>query len=341
MPSHFIAFWNLENLFAPEGYEGRIAWIAQRLPGDLAGWSEALYARKQSRLSRVISAMNGGRGPDILGVCEVECRKVLDDLVAELAVALPDRRYAPVHADNMRDQRGIDTAFLYDEARYGVDPQLVFNHFVLRRTGTRDITQATFRTAAGHDLIVMCNHWPSRSGGAEASAGFRAVAGETVGYWHERIREEVGPEAAIIALGDFNDDPFDASLRFNANAWREPGDVARAQSAKFYNLAWNFLDFEAEDRRGGRRRLDGTLYYQGDGNVFDQILVNRPLLDRSSTPFKWREGSETVFTIPEIVDHRVGHGPVRFGLPKGDPATNVDPDGFSDHFPVTGIVEEG
>ena len=34
MPSHFIAFWNLENLFAPEGYEGRIAWIAQRLAAD-------------------------------------------------------------------------------------------------------------------------------------------------------------------------------------------------------------------------------------------------------------------------------------------------------------------
>jgi len=286
MTPHFIAFWNLENLFAPEGHAQRIDWLARRVARDLSGWTEALYTRKQSQLARVIVAMNDGQGPDILGVCEVECRKVLDDLVSVLASRLPDRRYGLVHADNTRDRRGIDTAFLYDTARYGVDPALVFNHFILRRTGTRDITQSTFRSTAGNDLVLMCNHWPSRSGGRAASAGFRAVAGETVGYWHERIREEVGEDAALIALGDFNDDPFDGSLRYNANAWREPGDVRRAASAKFYNLAWNYLHFEAEDRRGDRRRLDGTLYYRGNGNVFDQILVNRPLLDGAATGAK-------------------------------------------------------
>lgn len=340
MTAHFLAFWNVENLFAPEGHPDRIPWIAERLANDLRGWTEALYRTKLGQLAKVIAAMNGGAGPDLLGVCEVEDRKVLVDLAEAVRALVPARQYGVVHADNTRDRRGIDTAFLYDQGRYSVDPALIFNHFVIRRTGTRDITQATFRTAAGRDLVVLCNHWPSRTGGAVESAGFRATAGETLGYWHERIREEVGVNAAVVAFGDFNDDPFDTSVRFNANAWRERGDVERAESAQFYNLAWEYLSFVATDRRGGQRVLDGTLYFKGDGNLFDQILVSRPLLDRGPSALKLRTGSAGVFTLPAMVDHRTGEGPVRFGLSKGNAAQNVDPTGFSDHFPVTVMLDE-
>ena len=340
MTAHYLAFWNVENLFAPEDHPGRIPWIASAVARDLAGWTEALYRTKLGQLARVIAAMNDGAGPDILGVCEVEDRKVLVDLAIEVSARVPGRSYGIVHADNSRDQRGIDTAFLFDTARYTVDPALIFNHFVIRRTGTRDITQATFRTALGRDLIVLCNHWPSRSGGALESAGFRATAGETLGYWHERIREIVGAQAAVIAFGDFNDDPFDPSLRFNANATRERGDVERARSARFYNLAWEYMSFTATDRNGAERVLHGTLYFGGNGNVFDQILMARPLLDGSPTPLKLREGSTGVFALPEMVSHRVSEGPIRFGLPKGDATGNVDTAGFSDHFPVVAIVDE-
>lgn len=113
------------------------------------------------------------------------------------------------------DLSGIrNTAFIFDQNRFTVDPATVFSHFVMRRTGTRDITQATFRANTGHELIALCNHWPSRSGGVVESAGFRATAGETLSYWHERIREVRGADSPIIALGDFNDDPFDDSIPF-------------------------------------------------------------------------------------------------------------------------------
>ncbi|MFP3701632.1 endonuclease, partial [Burkholderia sp. SIMBA_013] len=75
----------------------------------------------------------------------------------------------------------------------------IFSHFVMRRTGTRDITQCTFITKGGRQLIALSNHWPSRSGGAVESAGFRMTAGETLGYWHQRIREEKGNDIAVVA----------------------------------------------------------------------------------------------------------------------------------------------
>ena len=58
--------------------------------------------------------MNGGRGPDVLGVCEVENRKVVEMLVAKLAPL--GRKYEIVHQDSPSD-RGIDCAILYDAER--------------------------------------------------------------------------------------------------------------------------------------------------------------------------------------------------------------------------------
>ncbi|MEM8554748.1 MAG: endonuclease/exonuclease/phosphatase family protein [Pseudomonadota bacterium] len=334
MPEHFIAFWNVENLFGPEDHPHREERIASRIRSDLVGWDRAMYDRKCAQLSDIIAGMDTGSGPDILGVCEVEDAHVLGDLVAALEARLPDRSYGIVHAQNDADWRGIDTAFIYDRDRYSVDPDLVFNHFVVRRTGTRDILQATFRTMAGNDLVLLCNHWPARKGNPEGSAGFRATAGETLAYWHDRIREETGTRTPILAMGDFNDDPWDASVMVNANAKRERGDVERSNSAMFYNFAWEYMQVTAISASGRTRRLAGTLYYDNDGCLYDQMLANRALLDSKAASFKVVDGSARMETPQAMVDNSVSRGPRRFGLPKGK-ASKVDLDGYSDHFPVS------
>ena len=112
--SYLVAFWNLENLFAPEGYPGREPWLAKALRRELAGWTEALFRRKIDQLAAIIRQMKAGAGPDILGVCEVENAFALQALADALNRALPARRYELVHVDSTRDQRGIDTAFLFD-----------------------------------------------------------------------------------------------------------------------------------------------------------------------------------------------------------------------------------
>ncbi|TRD16608.1 endonuclease [Palleronia caenipelagi] len=339
MPEYFVAFWNVENLFAPETYPDRPDWLQRRIGRELKGWDEALFQRKLDQLAVVISAMNDGRGPDILGVCEVENRFVLDRLVDTISQALPHRNYGVQHAESELDKRGIDTAFIFDDTQFSVPDGLVFSHFVLRRTGTRDIVQVTFRSQAGNDLIIMCNHWPSRSGGAEKSAGFRATAGETVGYWHERIRDAVGPRPALLVMGDLNDNPWDGSVTFNANATRERGDVERSESAKLWNLSWSYLRSAAIDHQGNKRGLDGSLYHGGDGDLFDQILAARALIDGKG-PFHLCDDTAGLVLLPQMVSHRVSEGPLRFGLPKGDPARHVNRNGFSDHFPVSVIIRE-
>jgi hypothetical protein len=53
-----------------------------------------------------------------------------------------------------------------------------------------------------------------------------------------------------------------------------------------------------------------------------------------------RESTARIELFHEMVDHRVGDGPIRFGLPKGNAAQNINTGGFSDHFPVSIVLEE-
>jgi hypothetical protein len=56
----------------------------------------------------------------------------------------------------------------------------------------------------GPDLDRFGNHWPRRGGQLE-SAGYRAIAGETLGYFHQRVLEVHGRQTPVLAMGDFND----------------------------------------------------------------------------------------------------------------------------------------
>jgi predicted extracellular nuclease len=337
--NHFIAFWNLENLFAPEGCPGREPKIARATRSDLEGWSKVLFNRKIDQLVSIIRQMNDGNGPDILGVCQVENKFAMECLSSQLNSSIANRAYSVVHADSTKDQRGIDTAFVYDSAKYQVDPSTIFSYFVMRRTGTRDITQATFKTSKGNELIALCNHWPSRSGNPYFSRGYRMTAGETLSYWLQRIWEEKGKEIPIIVMGDFNDDPFDESVVVHAQANRDRGDVERAQTVpKLYNLSWRYMEQQGVDHEGNERLVHGTLYFNGNGNIFDQLLVSKGLMIPNSS-ITVKESTAKIEIFPEMVDHRVSYGPIRFGLPKGN-VNNVNTNGFSDHFPVSVVLLE-
>lgn len=339
MADYTLAFWNLENLFAPEGFAGRPAWLAQKLRGALAGWTPSLFTHKISQLAFVIGRLGGGRGPDLLGVCEVENRFVLEQVADALNRALPDRDYGLVHADAERDLRGVDTAFIYDRRVLEVDPDAVFSHFVVRRTGTRDITQATFATRAGNEFVALANHWPARTPGVLQTEGFRMCAAETLAYWHERIREIRGEDIPVIAMGDLNDDPFDRSLTVHARASRERGDIIRARSARFLNLSWQYFTKRVTNSAGRKRTVDGTLYFRGTGYVFDQLLVGPGFLKRTS-PLRIVDNTAQIEAFDVMTSTRRSEGPIRFGLPKGNPAKNINRLGYSDHFPISVVVRE-
>ena len=237
---YYVAWWNLENLFDEENApaDRRSEKVHRAVKDDIAGWTPQVRDQKVAQLASVIAQMNGGAGPDLLGVCEVENRFVMDLLVGAVEGLVPGRSYAVAHADT-EDARGIDVAFMYDDTRFVVPPDQTFFHVVMRRNATREIVQVNFQTIhGGRTWGVFGNHWPSRSGGQFESAGYRHIAGETLGYFHQRALEVHGPDTPAMAMGDFNDEPFDTSLVIHALSTRQRRKVLNADNPGLWNLMW-------------------------------------------------------------------------------------------------------
>jgi hypothetical protein len=321
MPTEYrIGFWNLENLFDIENYPHRTDKLQRAIGKDLKGWTQALLDKKISQLASVICQMNGGKGPDLLGVCEVENEHVMGLLVQALASL--DRKYKVAHHDTP-DRRGIDVGFIYDDDLFDVEKS--FYHVVMRRTATRDLLQVNFMTQHGRRFVVVGNHWPARIPEVLQTAVYRAIAGETLAYFHERILEVHGKDTPVLAMGDFNDEPFDRSLVAYALSTRGRTKVVNARSTpRFLNLMWPLMGQGV-----------ATHYYGNIPNVLDQFLANKNLL-KQTAPIKVLPDSVAILRFPEMVDTGDYPKPIRFGG-MGKP---VDQSGFSDHFPIAVTVVE-
>jgi len=320
MADYFIAFWNLENLFDTFDSAERPEWLNNALKKELTGWTEQVLERKIQQLSQIIRSLNENRGPDLLGVCEVENRPVLERLVQSLAPL--GRNYDIAHHD-AGDQRGIDVAFLYDRDLFSAHEQ--FFHVILKRSGTRDLFQVNFKTRNETMLIVVGNHWPSRTGGQYESEPYRITAAETLSYWASRILDIQGKNVAVLMMGDFNDEPFNRSITEYALAGNSPKKVENSQEPRFLNLMWPFLG-----------QGIGSHYFQNFPNVLDQLWISKGILTGASK-MRVKENSAQIERLEAMIAPGEYKTPRRFSRPS---AKDFDENGFSDHFPVSVVLNE-
>lgn len=197
----------------------------------------------------------------------------------------------------------------------------------MKRAATRDILQVNFKTKASDNrLVLVGNHWPSRSGGQYESEPYRIIAGETLSYFHRRILEEnnkdEGGNTAILVMGDFNDEPFNRSVTDYSLATASILKVKLSRDApRLYNLMWPIM-----------ARGVGTFYYSNFPNVLDQFMVSKGIV--VGTKFKVEAAEIVIF--PEMVKGKYKH-PIKFGRPSNK---SLNEKGFSDHLPIFLILEE-
>ena len=318
MESKYIAFWNVENLFDIKNSPRRSEKLQRTIGGELAGWTQNILNKKIAQLAKVITSMNEGKGPDILGVCEVENAHVLELLAA--AISQNGAAYNVVHHDGS-DKRGIDVAFFVREGDFDIGP--IFSHEILKRSATRDLLQVNLNIGE-KKLVLIGNHWPARSGGRYMSEPYRIIAAETLSYFHERIHSIYGKDVAVLAMGDFNDEPCDRSLTEYALAERSVTKVLNARSPKFYNAMWGILGAG-----------DATHYYDNAPNVLDQILISKGLLSGASG-IKANLDSVKIIKHPDMISGGKYPAPIRFGR-----KNKMNVKGYSDHFPICIKIEIG
>ena len=315
MADYYVAFWNVENLFDVQNSPRRTDKLQRTLAGELSGWTQGVLDKKTANLASVIMKMNGSRGPDLLGVCEIENQHVLG-LLRDALHPL-NRHYEIVH-DDASDERGIDVAFIYDSALFEATER--FMHFIVKRVATREIFQVNFAIKGTNPeklLVVIGNHWPSRLGGLYESEPYRIVAGETLAYFHERIREIHGQNVAVLVMGDFNDEPFRRSLVDHALSESIRLKVTLSRTPRLWNLMWPLLGQGL-----------ATYFHENDGALIDQLLISKGLVTGTSGVKALPETIE-VIRYPEMVSPGTYPAPRRFGR-----GVNRDEQGFSDHFPI-------
>lgn len=301
-----VAFYNLENLFDPE--RNSLTLDSDYTPKGLKKWTRQKYRRKLSKLSRTISLIgeeNHPHPPVLVGVAEAESSGVLKALLG--TEPLNDLDYSFVHFDSP-DERGIDTGLIYRKKYFKVLEAKPLVLKVNNLEGLRDMTRDILyvKGEMNKELVhVFVNHWPSRREGDVQTEYKRIEAAK-------QIIEQIGtielgdPNANIIVMGDFNDDPASKSIQL------------LMQGASLYN-PMERLHIPASR---------GSSIYTMKWNLFDQILI--------SNSFFNNEKSTHSFDMANIFDHKSLKE--KRGKYKGTPfrtfIAHTYKGGYSDHFPV-------
>lgn len=310
-----IAFYNVENLYDYE--DDPLTFDDDWTPEGKNRWTRELYEAKSANMARAISDIGTelcGNSPVIIGLAEIENRRVLEDLVSHPYLA--DKNYGIVHYDSP-DRRGIDVALLYQKNIFTVTASAAYELIIYdifdsrRRIFTRDQLLVSGKLD-GEMIHIIVGHWPSRFGGETRSMPNRIRAAELNKKIIDSLFSE-DPYSKIISMGDFNDDPVSPSIKKTLNTKRSREGM---QIKELYN------PMEEMYKKGL-----GTLAYRDGWNLFDQIIISTELAGKEYSSFRFYKAE--IFNKSYLQTPR--------GKYKGYPFrsySNGFTGGYSDHFPV-------
>lgn len=310
---YVVAFYNVENLF--DTYNDPRTNDDDFTPSGKLNWTQERYQRKIQNLAMSIARIEA-YAPDLLGLCEVENRQVLEDLIDTDYLRMKD--YGIIHYDSP-DERGIDVALLYK--RHAFQPYKSQAYPVkLEKDKTRDILMVSGILGGRDTLHVIVCHFPSRRGGAKESEPKRMMAAQRVRALINTLYEQQ-PQANIIVMGDFNDEPNNKSLWEGLQARPHSFDL---KPGELYN-PMAVLHYQQQ----------GSYRYQEHWQMLDQILLSQSLL-KTDGRLRYRMGSASIFAPDFLRQTKGDHA----GSPLPTYAGEQYLGGFSDHFPVYIVLEQ-
>lgn len=310
-----IGFYNLENLF--DTINDPLKNDEEFLPGGANQWTSDKYEIKMKNLADVISLIGIEYGGCVvLGVSETENEKVLLDLAAE--DKLLKFNYKVAHYDSP-DRRGVDVCFLYQSDRFQLLSLKGFHLSIPDKPDfiTRDQVLMTGVLDKTDTLYLIVNHWPSKIGGEARSAPLRIAAGELSKHICDSIYN-INPTAKIIIMGDLNDNPNAKSITQGLGA---KGKIKDLKPTNIFNPMYSMFQDGI-----------GTLAYQDNWELFDQIMVSYDLV-YPTRGYKYI--SAHVFRKNFMINKTGSFA----GYPKRTYAGGTFQGGYSDHFPVYIILQ--
>ncbi len=313
-----VGFYNIENLF--DTLDTPNVSDEEFTPAGAKKWNSEKYHQKLQNNARVIQEMGAGYTPDglaVLGLCELENKTVLEDLIH--TDALKQRNYQIVHYDSP-DKRGVDVAFIYQTKYFTVTSS---KSYTLRLQAdsswrTRDQLLVSGELLGERIHYIVC-HWPSRSGGEKESEHLRVAASGLTSSIIDSL-SKADPKAKIVLMGDLNDNPDNVSITQGINAVSTKDKLKKGQ---MFNAS------ESTYKSGA-----GTLTWRGNWFLFDQMIMNKQLTKKCGAKKSFRFHKFSIFDASYI---REAEGKYA-GHPFRTYVGNDFKGGYSDHLPVYTVL---
>ena len=264
-------------------------------------WSDATIEHKLDVVAAAIRQVNGGRGPDIVALQEIENIAMLERLRTDF---LGDSDYLPGILIEGGDVRGIDVAFLTRLPVTGpatLHPLDLPEEFADRAGDTRGLLEVTFQLPDGSHLTGFSAHFP---------APFHPTEMRVLAYEHlNRVRQAVAPENNVFAAGDFNTTSSE--------------DTEHGLLDRLVRPYWQISNDYCADCQGSH------YYARGDSWSFLDMVLYSPGRGKKTT---WKLREDSVHIANQVAGQVTPSGtPLRY-----DAAGRA---GVSDHWPVVVTIE--
>ena len=301
-PEQLFMFWNVENFFDWTDH-GTGESDAEFSSMGSRRWTRKKFYAKCDALAKTLLWIGDsyGRLPDVIGLAEVENRRVLQ-LLLESSL-LRKCGYEIVHHDS-GDRRGIDVALLYRNEVYDLSESFITTpQHEGEKLSTRDILTVRLRRKTdGEQITFIVNHHPSKYGGSKASESRRNSVMISLSELCDSLLKT--PEnSRIVAMGDFNDNP--------------DGPQFSVMDGLMVNKAQEL-----------HQKGEGTIRYEGKWDLIDMFMVS-PALKESSVM--------EIVRVPFLMTREKKHpGEKPFRTYSGPRYIG----GVSDHCPVVLVIGE-
>ncbi len=312
-PDNFsVLFYNAENLF--DTRDDPVTIDEEFTPGGDRRWTYSKLKDKLLNISKVILNASGWEPPQLIALCEVENRNVLEKLLNDTPLqAFP---YNIIHKESP-DERGIDVAFLYNEDDFY---PLNYQYYPLKNEQdsveeTREILYVSGILNETDTLHFFVNHWPSRYGGLMETQSLRNLAAQTLRNLYDTLQQNLSNPKVVI-VGDFNDQPQDES-------------IARVLITRGAEEKFGFTDIVNLSEKWTNEEI-GTIKYRSQWSVFDQVMVSGSLL-LEDKGFITDSQMAQIVKLPFLLEKDERYGGIKTNRTFIGYRYNG---GFSDHLPV-------
>jgi hypothetical protein len=298
-----MVFYNVENIFDPA--DDPLTRDEEFTPDGDRHWDKYKYYEKLNRSAKALIATGGFEPPEIIGLCEIENKKVLNDFVYN--TALKQFKYGITHFES-RDRRGIDVGLLYRKDKFKLiqSGKILIDFPWDKNYYTRDIlwTTLAYKSDTFH---VFVNHWPSRWRGQLETEKARMFVAQTLRNVTDSLYKN-DQDVKIIVMGDFNDTPANKSIK----------DVLIGDDKPYLtNLMNDILLFPGSNK------------YINDWTYIDQMIISVGFKTQNGLGYIDKSALPCAFGfLLELDKKNLGIKPKRTFI-----GLSYQP-GFSDHLPI-------